>query len=265
VTLLFLGTDRRPGETAPPRTDAIMLARVAPQQQRIALLSLPRDLWVTIPGYGASRINAAYVWGELYQAPGGGMGLAKETISTLLNIPIDYVTVVDFEGFIGLIDTLGGVTVEVEKELHDPTFPTMDYGYTVAHFLPGPQKMDGETALTYSRIRHPDSDFMRTLRQQAVLTAIGARLRERGDLTNVATIDQITGSLSGYVQTTIPEDRMVGLLWALREVRVEEVEHYSITSDMVSWGVGGDRYALVASPSVLADLARKLVGQVGTE
>jgi LCP family protein required for cell wall assembly len=260
LTLLFLGNDRRPDEAGIPRTDTIMLARVEPSPPRIALLSLPRDLWVTVPGYGATRINAAYVWGEQYSAPGGGLELARTTISNLLGIQVDYVTMVDFEGFIGLIDTLGGVTVNVEKELYDPSFPTMDYGYTVAHFLPGPQEMDGLTALTYSRTRHPDSDFMRTRRQQAVMVAIGERMRQRGDLQNVISIDRITGALRGYVQTTIPEDRMVGLLWALRSYETASVEHYSITSDMVGWGVGSDSYALTIAPETLNHLVSQFMG-----
>ncbi len=259
VTVLLLGNDRRPGETGVPRTDTLMLLRADPVNQRIALLSMPRDLWVTVPGYGGTRINAAYVWGEIYEAPGGGLELARQTVSTLFGIPVDYVFMADFEGFINLIDVLGGITVEVDKELYDASFPTMDYGYTVAHFLPGPQHMDGITALTYSRIRHPDSDFIRNLRQQAVIMGIANRLRERGDLHNVVTIDTITGVLRGYVQTTMPEDRLVGLVWALRHMQAEHIERYSITSDQVLWGVSGDPYALVAPQAVVDDLAAKFL------
>lgn len=260
LTLLLLGTDLRPGEQDAPRTDTIMLVRADPQQKRIALLSLPRDLWVTVPEYGTTRINTAYVWGEIYQAPGGGMGLSSRTVSYLLGLTIDHVMVVDFEGFISLIDTLGGITVEVEKELYDPSFPTMDYGYTIAHFLPGPQQMDGATALMYSRIRHPDSDFMRTRRQQAVLTAIGQRLRERGDLQNLASLDRITGALKGYVRTDMPEERLIGLGWALRHIDASQVEYYAVSSDMVLWGVGNDPYALVLPQEIINQLRSQFLG-----
>ncbi len=260
TTILLLGSDRRPGETGIPRTDSIMVLRVDPQQQRIALLSLPRDLWVEIPGYGPARINAAYVWGELYGAPGGGMGLARATVSNLLGIPVDYVVTVDFQGFIGLIDTLGGINVDVEKELYDAQFPTMDYGYTVAHFLPGPQQMDGLTALTYSRIRHPDSDFMRIRRQQAVLIGIANRVRERGDLQNLISADQITGALLGFVQTDIPRERVLGLIWAMRNLDAALVERYALSEMMVSFGVGADRYALVPSSAALTELVGQFMG-----
>ncbi len=260
TTILLLGNDRRPGETGVPRTDTLMLVRADPQQGRIALLSLPRDLWVEIPGYGSNRINAAYVWGEIYDAQGGGLGLASRTVNNLFTIPVDYVMMADFQGFIGLIDTLGGITVNVEKELYDPSFPTMDYGYMVAHFQPGPQHMDGSTALIYSRIRHPDSDFMRNLRQQAVVIGIANRLHERGDLQNIASLDKITHALRGYVQTDMPEERIVGLVWALRNKPVEQIEQYSITSNDVLWGVSGDPYALVAPQAVLDDLRAKFLG-----
>lgn len=259
ATILLLGSDRRPGEAVIPRTDAIILVRVDPQQQRIALLSLPRDLWVEIPGYGAARINAAYVWGEQYGAPGGGMALARETASHLLNIPIDYVALIDFEGFIGLIDSIEGINVNVEKELYDNAFPTMDYGYTTVHFLPGLQHMDGITALTYSRIRHPDSDFVRLRRQQAVLAGIADRLCERGDWQNIATADQITGSLVGYVQTDMPRERILGLGWALRDFDLATIERYSLNENMVTFGVGNDRYAELPLPNALVQLTRQFL------
>src|SRR5262249_15717585 len=143
VTVLMLGTDERPDETGPPRPDALIIARIDRDSHRIALLSLPRDLWVEIPGYGSTRMNAANVWGIIYNDPEGGLGLARRTVSNLLGVPIDYTVQINFQGFIGAIDALGGVTVDVPKELYDDEFPTMDYGYTVAHFLPGPQQMDG--------------------------------------------------------------------------------------------------------------------------
>lgn len=258
--MLFLGIDHRPDEQGIPRTDAIILVRIEPQNGRVAMLSFPRDMWVTIPDYGMGRINAAYVWGELYEAPGGGLNLARQTVSALLDVPVHYAVLADFEGFIQLVDAVGGITVQVDKELYDTSFPTIDYGYTTVHFLPGPQWMDGETALTYSRVRHPDSDFMRTQRQQAVLVGIAARLRERGDLQNLLTLDEMTGALRGYVQTDMPEERIIGLLWAMREYNLSNVEQYGITSDMVSWGVGDDPYALVVPDEALQMLARQFMG-----
>jgi LCP family protein required for cell wall assembly len=260
VTVLLLGSDQRPGETDPPRTDALIVARIDPQRHRVALLSLPRDLWVQIPGYGQARINAAHVWGIIYHDPNGGPGLARKTVSKLLGIPIDYTVYINFEGFIGAIDSLGGVTVDVEKELYDGQFPTMDYGYTVAHFLPGPQQMDGATALMYSRIRHPDSDFARMRRQQAVLVAVMARLREQNVLQSLKSLEDITTALRDYVKTDMPEDQMIGLAWELRDARPDQVERYVVDQNIVSFGVGDDHWAEVADPDALEALGQKLIG-----
>lgn len=260
-TVLVLGNDKRPQETGVPRTDAMMLVRIDPQSGHIALVSFPRDLWVVIPGYGQTRINAAYVWGEVYGAEGGGLGLAKRTVSNLIGRDVDYVMMVDFEAFIGLIDSIGGITVDVEKELDDPRFPTMDYGYTHAHFSVGPQQMDGVTALTYSRIRHPDSDFMRIRRQQTVLIGIAERLQQRGDFQNLISADTITASLRGYVQTDMPQERILAAVWALRNANAGAVQRYTLSSDRVSFGVGNDAYAIVANQGSVAELTRLLYGE----
>lgn len=260
ATVLLLGSDQRPGETDPARTDAIIIARIDPQQHRIALLSLPRDLWVTIPGYGETRINAAHVWGQIYNDPAGGIGLAQKTVSNLLGIPIDYTIYIDFEGFIEAIDALGGVNVNVEKELYDPHFPTMDYGYTEAHFLAGPQQMDGATALMYSRIRHPDSDFARMHRQQAVLAGVLDTLASQNILQNLKQLEDVTTALRDYVKTDMPEERILGLAWALRTMAPEKIEHYFLDADMISFGVGNDRWAEQAHPDALDALVHDLIG-----
>src|SRR5262245_3709327 len=261
VNILLLGSDRRPDESEPSRTDAVIIAHIDPERHRIALLSLPRDLIVEIPGYGQTRINAANVWGENYDAPGGGVGLARETVSNLLGVPIDYSVYIDFEGFIGAIDALGGVTVDVQKELYDPQFPTMDYGYTEAHFLPGPQHLDGATALMYSRIRHPDSDFERMRRQQQVLAGIAGAVRDQNAFESLKRLEDLTTALRGYVKTDIPEERLMGLAWALRDISSEQIERYQIDENMVSFGVGDDRWAEIVQPASIAGLVRDLMGE----
>jgi polyisoprenyl-teichoic acid--peptidoglycan teichoic acid transferase len=261
VNILLLGSDRRPDESEPSRTDAVIIAHLDPERHRVALLSLPRDLIVEVPGYGETRINAANVWGETYGAPGGGVALARQTVEHLLGIPIDYVVYIDFQGFIGAIDAAGGVTVDVPTELYDPQFPTMDYGYTVAHFLPGPQQMDGATALMYSRIRHSDSDFARMRRQQQVLAGLLASLRDQNIFESLRRIDEVTAALRDYVRTDIPEERMLGLAWALRDTTPDQIEHYLLDANMITFGVGSDRWAEVAVPGAIDRLVAQLIGQ----
>lgn len=259
VTVLLLGTDRRPGEEVTPRSDAVLVVRIDPARKRVALLSLPRDLWVAIPGHGNNRLNAAYLWGERDGPPGGGLALARATISDALGLPIDYGVVVDFRGFAGIIDALGGVNVDVPRPLVDHAFPTADYRVTTVRFAAGRQRMDGTTALAYARIRHPDSDFERGLRQQAVLVAIAERLRERGDLATWFAARRVSAALVGYVQTDMPVERMLELLWALRDLDPATVEHYAFTEADVRFGVDNDRIAQAPRPGVVERYARLLL------
>ncbi|NJM07473.1 LCP family protein [Candidatus Gracilibacteria bacterium] len=245
TTILLLGTDRRPGESGIPRTDAVMLLRIERDTQRIALLSFPRDLWVSIPGFGFNRINSAFVWGEYYGWPGGGWALTRETVSSLIDAPIDYTVMVDFESFIRIIDAIGGVTIDVQQELYDASYPTMNYGYQLAYFAAGEQTMDGATALMYSRIRHPDSDFERVRRQQSIIVAIGQKLRDRGELRNLLDAEALSEALVGNVQTDMPRAQMIDLAWSLRAIDLAAIERYSVNPAMVSRGVDNDSYALV--------------------
>jgi polyisoprenyl-teichoic acid--peptidoglycan teichoic acid transferase len=262
ATVLLLGVDRRPDESGPSRSDAIVVLRIDPVRQRVAMLSLPRDLIVDIPGYGHARINAASVYGELYPEEfGGGAELERKTVSNLLGIPIDYVVYADFNGFVGAIDALGGIDVDVEKELYDPEYPTMDYGYMEVHFLPGPMHMDGATALIYSRVRHMDTTWDRARRQQQVLMAVLQRIRRQNQIERIQSVAALTTALRDYVQTDMPLDRMVGLAWALRDMAPEAVGHYNLDGSMVAENVdAGDPYAEYALPGAIESLTQKLMG-----
>ncbi len=250
VTVLLLGLDARPGE-ATGRNDAVLVARINPEQRTAALLSLPRDLWVAIPGIGEGKINSAYVL--------GGAQTAAATVGQALGIPIDHTVVVDFKGFRGLIDALGGITVDVARELYDPKFPTDDYGIKEAHFLPGPQVMDGETALTYSRIRHPDSDFARMRRQQAVLLGIARRLGKLGAFQTLHESDRLTGALAPYVRTTLDRGTAAQLLWSQRTMDPANVRRLVLDGSMLQETTIGGSYALWAEPATLRSLGAQLL------
>jgi LCP family protein required for cell wall assembly len=258
MTVLLLGSDRRPQENTPARTDAVMVMRIDPQQQRIALLSLPRDLMVNIPGYGWSRINAANVYGDIYPSLGGGMALATQTVSQVIGQPIDYTVRVDFAGFIAAIDTLTGVPVQVTNDLYDDRFPTMDYQYTTVSFQVGETVMDGSTALVYSRIRHPDSDFARMARQQQVITGIAKRLQSGGFLETLATTANITDALVGHAQTTMPRDTIVSVAWAMRTTPLTNFSYHVFNE--ISYGSGNDRYAMYANAGAIERIVQQWLG-----
>lgn len=261
LTILLLGTDRRPGEAGPARTDAIAIAYIDRSRGRVGLLSLPRDLVVAIPEIGYARINAAAVYGELNPQLGGGRELARRTVENLLGLPIDYVAEADFMGFIAAVDALGGVTVDVAQPLYDPAYPTMDYGYQEVAFAAGPQQMDGATALIYGRIRHVDSDFERMARQQSIMLALLEQVRGQALLDQIQSVAALTTALRGFVRTDMPEERMISLAWAMRDLDPAAITRLTLARNQVASNVvPEDPYALFALPGALEGLVDQLVG-----
>ncbi|MFM7679809.1 MAG: LCP family protein, partial [Roseiflexaceae bacterium] len=259
LTVLLLGSDRRPQESGTARTDAVMVMRIIPQTKKISLLSFPRDLMVNIPGYGWARINAANVYGDLYPQLGGGMQLATQTVSTVIGQPIDYTVLVDFAGFINIINALGGVAVDVPKELYDAQFPTMDYKYREAYFPVGSTMMDGDTALTYSRIRHPDNDFERTTRQQSVIIGIGERLLSGNYLTTLDTAATVTDALIGHAKTDMPREKIIALAWQMREIDMQHISRFTLRD--IYYGSGDDRYAMYPVDGAISRIVSQWLAQ----
>ncbi len=171
VSVLVMGLDYRDWEEdqGAPRTDTMILFTIDPLSRTAGMLSIPRDLWVNIPGFEPNKINVAYRFGEIYELPGGGPGLAMNTVEGLLGVPINFYALVDFYAFERFIDEIGGVDVDVPEDIKvDPIGP----GNTV--FLEqGVRTLSGEVALAYARARNTEGgDFDRAQRQQQVTLAI---------------------------------------------------------------------------------------------
>jgi LCP family protein required for cell wall assembly len=174
-TTLVLGTDEGPKRDGPFRSDAIMVVHTDPDEHRIAYLSIPRDLRVEIPGHGSAKINAAHAF--------GGPTLAARTVQRLTGLPINHVVVVNFSEFSDVIDALGGVEINVRREIQSNKF---DCPFRTQadcdrwqgwRFRQGEQEMDGRRALIYARVRENqldlgENDITRGERQQQVLQAI---------------------------------------------------------------------------------------------
>ncbi len=175
-TFLILGVDQRPGERYPTRADTILLAHVDPARERAVLLSIPRDLWLPQPQGPANRINTAVPNGAEPDDIHAGPRYLAQTIQENFGIPIQGYVMVNFTGFVAVVDAAGGVTVDVPALLVDNAYPTPDFGVTQVRFQPGPQRLDGERALIYVRTRHQDSDFGRAARQQQVVQALARQL-----------------------------------------------------------------------------------------
>ncbi len=224
VTVLVLGIDERSQEEGPWRTDTMILLALDPDTKHAGVLSIPRDLWVPIPGQKEGRINTAHFLGDLYNHPGGGPGLAMETVEYNLGVPVNYFVRVNFEGFISLVDLIGGVDIYVEKTINDPTYPGPNYDYDPLYIESGWHHFDGEMTLKYARTRHGNSDFDRAKRQQQVLLAILDRVSSLKLLPDLArNAPKIYDTLKSALQTNLAVDQMLALGALAVQVNNEEI------------------------------------------
>ncbi len=175
TNILILGLDRRPGESTIARTDTMIIMHLDHEKDAPQLVSIPRDLWVTIPGVGENRINTAHFFAE-NNAIGSGPTAAMNTVSQNFGVPVDHYVRIDFEAFTALIDAVGGVEITVDSVIIDYAYPTDNYQTEVVQFDPGTYVVDGDRALKYARIRHGSSDFVRAARQQQILDALFSKL-----------------------------------------------------------------------------------------
>lgn len=206
INVLLLGTDERPDEGGPLRTDTMILLTLDPGGQSIGLVSLPRDLWVPIPNQGTTtKINMAYMLGEQNAYPGGGPQLAKDTVSSFVGRPVDYFVRVNFDGFREIIDLIGGIDINVPYTIHDEEYPTEDYGVEVFHLDAGLQHLDGVVALKYARTRHGDDDYSRSRRQQDIIRAVADKVLNAGMIPQLlANGPQLLMTAQNTIQTDIP-------------------------------------------------------------
>ena len=228
TNMLILGLDRRSEQNSVVRSDTMILATVYPAGPRVALLSIPRDLYVEIPGNGTNRINTAHFWGE-NEAEGGGAQLAMQTVAQNLGVPVEHYVRVDFGAFRAIIDAVGGIDVVVEEAIVDDAYPTDDYGTMRIEIPAGPQHMDGETALRYARSRHGSSDFDRARRQQQILTALARRLLEPQVWPALPAVAQVAME---DLDTDLTARDMALLAPTLYRVRADGIESHVIGREM---------------------------------
>lgn len=255
IHVLLLGVDARETDDAPPRSDTIIIVRVDPVSRRVDMMSIPRDLLVEIPGYHSTKINAAYPNGELADdIPGGGPTLVAQTVEYNFGVRIDYFAEVDIAGMEKVVDTLGGVMIDVPGILKDDQYPTDNYGYTRVYFTPGLQFMDGQTAVRYARTRHDDGDFARQSRQQQVLLAIRDRAVGTGAITQ---IPELLAEVGASVRTDLSLRQMFSLARLGQEIDSEDIYTHSLAPYVEeAWIDGG--YYLVGDWEAIRALAADL-------
>jgi LCP family protein required for cell wall assembly len=223
VTLLVMGTDYRDwveGESF-PRSDTMMLVTLDPLTMQAGMLSIPRDLWVEIRGFGHNRINTAYMFGESSNVPGGGPQLAIQAVEDLVGVPIQYYAVVDFSTFERMIDEIGGIDVEVAQRLR--LNPIGGKGFWLE---PGTQHLDGPSALSYARIRKgAGDDFGRAERQQQVIMAIMDRVISLDLLPSlVSRAPVLYQEIASGLKTNLTLEQIVSLAWTGIQVPKENIQ-----------------------------------------
>lgn len=198
MNLLLLGSDYRPNSGY--RTDVIMLVSINPQKGTVSVVSFPRDLYVFIPGWTTQRINTAQ--------PHGGFSMMQDTFEYNFGVRPQYYVMTNFQGFIGIIDSLGGISVNAEKYLSDSCdLPQAVGGYCTVN--PGTIKMDGATALWYVRSRHSSSDFDRTRRAQEVIYGLFVKLMS---LDAVSHLPELYNAYKSSVETNLTIEQIVPLV-----------------------------------------------------
>ena len=201
INILLIGQDRREGESR-ARSDSMILCTVNRNTKSIILTSFMRDLYVQIPGYGSNRINASYVW--------GGMELLNQTLEQNFGIHVDGNVEVDFNQFSEIVDLLGGVPMDLRED--EAKLINSEVGGTL---VAGHQRLNGDQALTYARIRKldADADFSRTNRQRKLINALLGEVKDSGLVTLLKLLDEVlpmvttdmtNGEILGYAAKVFP-------------------------------------------------------------
>lgn len=262
VNILLLGIDRRPGEAFVSRTDSMMVISINPETDSASVLSIPRDLYVQIPGYGQDRINTALVYGSREGDYLDGAALAMQTVSSNLGIPINHFVMVDFGAFVRIVDLLEGIDVQVPYDINDPMYPDMDYGYDPLYIPAGLQHFDGQTALKYSRTRHADSDFNRAYRQQQVLFAARSKALNLGLTEMLVRAPSLYREVESGIRTDLSLEQILRLAKTVGDIPSENMRNEVLDQDYVtSYRTPGGASVLLLNPDVAMPLIQSLFNQ----
>ncbi|MBF4995514.1 LCP family protein [Arthrobacter gandavensis] len=243
--ILLIGSDtREPGADA--RSDTMMLVHVPGDRSAVYVMSIMRDTWTEIPGHGEAKINAAMAL--------GGVPLMVETVQGLLGVPIDHVAVIDFEGFEGLTEALGGVEVDNAQAFQS-------HGGDGEFFDAGRLTLQGDSALKFVRERYAfaDGDYQRVRNQQAFLRGLLTKLISAETLGNPVRLSAATGAISPYlsVDEQLDAARVGELAVELRGVRAGDIEMFTLPNAGVGTSADGQSI-VVPDEAAMAGLSEAL-------
>lgn len=240
LRVVLIGADDRPGE--PGRSDTLMVAYINPALKKIALLSIPRDLRVDIPGHGRTKINHAYAY--------GGRDLTIETVQNLIDDSIDYSIKINFEGFVKVVDTLGGVYVDIPdvegphtRNRHHGMHYDDNWGNLHINLEPGRQLLDGKNALGFVRYRHSKygfaiNDIERAGHQQLFLKEL---VTQKLRISQVPRLLKAGSQIMNYIETDLSWLEAVDLFKIARTVKPSEI--YTVTVPIGDTEIGGTYYS----------------------
>ena len=234
INILFIGLDYRDyiANEGPPRTDTMILFTVDPQSKTAGMLSIPRDLWVNIPGFGYSRINTAYPSGEGAQLPGGGPGLAMKTVEQVIGVPVQYYGSIDFHAFEEAIDSMGGLYICIKEKIRiDPI------GDKKPEVLkPGCQTLYGYQVLAFARNRYTENgDVDRAARQQQVIYALYTQIFNPANFpTMLAKAPEIYAEASGGLRTNLAFEDLMKLGVLMSQIPMQNIRHGIIDMSMAT-------------------------------
>lgn len=218
-------------------TDTILVGNIKPSTKQVAMISIPRDTVVKVPGLGYRKINEAHALSEMADR-GSGPDVALETLEHFLGIDIPYYIRVDFRGFEQFINDIGGVDVYVDKPFTDTLYPTWDFKVQTISFAKGWQHLDGARALQFARSRHGNnfegSDFARSRRQQKLMVAVRDKLLSRETLLHPSRITDILNTLDEHISTNLNIPELLELAQLGKEISAEHIESIVFSDDPAS-------------------------------
>lgn len=257
INILVLGIDQRRGETGPFHTDTMMIVSVDPARKSVGIVSIPRDLYVPIPGFRSDRINSANFIGDGNAYPGGGAALAAETVTQNIGVDIDYYVRINFEVFTSVVATIApnGVEICPTEEIDDQYYPDGSYGFIHIHFDAGCQIANAEQLLQYARTRHGNSDIDRARRQQEVILALRDEVLTAGGLTNLITqIPSLYSQLSDSYQTNLDLQQILSLANLATQIPRENIHTGQIGYQQVREGLVDGQQVLLPNTSAISTL-----------
>ncbi|MCI0471287.1 MAG: LCP family protein [Candidatus Aminicenantes bacterium] len=230
VLLLGLAGENYPGENL---TDSIIIASINPKTYQTAMLSIPRDLFVQIPDTNSyTKINALYARGkDKTGKDADGVEDLRMSLSEITALPIHYYIALDFDSFQQIIDELGGINIQVPKDIHDKRYPGPNYSYETFDIAEGLHNLDGATALKYARTRHDeDGDFGRAYHQQQILESVRSKAFSLGTILNIPKINGILDTLGENLRTDIELEELDSFLDLTEKIDTHTTVNYVLNA-----------------------------------